>query len=466
MSRRSFTFIFGVLVTFSLSYGYLFLVASDGYTPQRAFPEWLGAQWITPDEEAVSGYYRKAFLLPSQPNKAYLVAAGTDELTVFVNGNLVGTSRFFGAKVSKIFDITKFLRAGSNLLAISVNNHMQGARPALAARLVTSTQDGTRQTVLSDSSWRVSARDEYQSDRNAAWSSPEFIDLAWSTAVVSGLSKHHFDYPLRVPEYIYQRLPEGGWIGNLDISKNHAVFLREFEVKGDDISDAWLAVGAVGRYSITLNGALLYSGAGKPKMIDLFDVAPYVDFGLNRLLIQVESMSALGAQLLASGYIETDEGGGSFSSDGSWRSLKVSTDSMDAISEMESVNIISKAQGRAEDAAFTLSFKEIDTPEVVKLREISRLLEVSSVVFVVVLITMSALFFIVRRFSNTPLWQEFEILVVPFLGGTVVIGALLIIRYDPRVDINFPFQGPVLVSIAIVIAIWESLILIERMLRR
>ena len=460
-----FTFIPGVLVFFAFAYGYLLVVAFDGYSPQREIPQWYGAQWITPEEISTSGYFRKNFFLSSQHTTGYLVAAGTDEFSVYINGNTVGTARFFGARVSKVFDITKHLRPGNNLVAISVDNHTRGSRPELAARLVLSNPGGSTNTVVSDASWHVSTRDEYQRLRNADWSSPEFLGLEWSFATVSASTDLYPVYSPRVPEKVYQLLPHGYWLGESDDGRNGALFSREFVVRGGDISDAWLAVGVVGGYSVTLNDLLLYSGSGKSKMMDLFDIGPYLNLGNNRLLIQVESETVLGARLTASGYVETDAGVLDLNSDGSWQT-RLGASTSKGVDGMGPVSIISKIQGSMNSRPLSLSYKELETPGTIELRDVKRLLVVATVIFLTTLITVYALYLVVSPLSSNHAWQELETLVLPFFWGTVVIGVLLLIRYDARINIDLPFQTSVLVAIAVSVAIWEGLILFERIIRR
>ena len=124
--------------------------------------------------------FRKAFKLEKQPIRARLAITGLGYCEPHLNGYMVSDSRLGPAwtKVSKrvyysIYDVTHRLRIGSNCLGVTLGNgwynplplRMWGnydlrneipvGRPRFIAQLEIEYRDGTRQRIVSDTSWKV-----------------------------------------------------------------------------------------------------------------------------------------------------------------------------------------------------------------------------------------------------------------------------------------------------------------------
>ena len=107
--------------------------------------------WIWPDkaEKNEAVYFRKFVELPAGKIKsAKLQATCDNDFSLFVNGNpaLAGNNwnNNYGA------DITKFLTAGSNVIAVEGRN--QGGVAGFVAQLEI-TIDGKKTTIVTDTSW-------------------------------------------------------------------------------------------------------------------------------------------------------------------------------------------------------------------------------------------------------------------------------------------------------------------------
>lgn len=139
-----------------------------------------GAQWLwfnegNPASSAPVGqrYFRKAFNLASAPVRATCVITADDEVELFVNGTSLGNQTRW--EDVKVFDIADLLKSGANALAVRASNTAAG--PAgMIARLDLTLADGSKQTVLSDTSWKAN-------DTSAAnWQTTGFVDSAWPVA--------------------------------------------------------------------------------------------------------------------------------------------------------------------------------------------------------------------------------------------------------------------------------------------
>jgi len=189
------------------------------------------AQWIGSEEGRVSSpadatarpplptprYLRRAFRVDHPVRRAtvYVTALGLYELRL--NGRRVGDhllapewTRYTHRVQVDALDVTALIRQGDNALGAIVGNgwycgvimcwpqraRIFGDRPWLLAQLEIETEDGRRQTITTDPTWRVSTDgplrqsgiyegETYDARREMpGWDSPGFNDAAWSRAVV------------------------------------------------------------------------------------------------------------------------------------------------------------------------------------------------------------------------------------------------------------------------------------------
>src|SRR5437667_3928946 len=78
------------------------------------------AQWIEPAEFAPVAYFRREIFLNAEPEQAWLEAAATDSFKIINNNNTVGTETNLKMRVAQIYDVKRFLKPGTNVIAISV----------------------------------------------------------------------------------------------------------------------------------------------------------------------------------------------------------------------------------------------------------------------------------------------------------------------------------------------------------
>src|SRR5439155_5816692 len=81
------------------------------------------AQWIEPAEFAPVAYFRKEIFLNTAPEQAWLEIAATDSFVLIVNDQRVRTERYLKTRIAKIYDIKNLLKAGTNVIAISVKRY-------------------------------------------------------------------------------------------------------------------------------------------------------------------------------------------------------------------------------------------------------------------------------------------------------------------------------------------------------
>src|SRR6266550_11343 len=113
------------------------------------------AQWIEPAEFAPVAYFRKEIFLNAAPEQAWLQVAATDSFVLIINDRRAGTETSLKTRVAQIYDIKKFLKPGTNVIAISV---VRNSYPGSAQLLVCGgfkEPGGKTGSFISGEDWRV-----------------------------------------------------------------------------------------------------------------------------------------------------------------------------------------------------------------------------------------------------------------------------------------------------------------------
>jgi putative heme-binding domain-containing protein len=141
-------------------------------------PEWIwhDAAGATPEAGEVR-CFRKTFNAPAKTQRAEIIAAGDDEVTVFLNGKEVVHGTDWRRPVKA--DVSHLLRDGPNVLAARGKNGEAGAA-AILVRLEYRTENNFGVYVTSDKSWLSSAAE------TAGWETLEFAAKDWKPAVSLG----------------------------------------------------------------------------------------------------------------------------------------------------------------------------------------------------------------------------------------------------------------------------------------
>ena len=175
---------------------------------------WIGAKKPRTKGAQPAPMFRKAFTLAQAPVKARLHASAFGDLELSVNGQIASADLFapgwtdYRKHVELVtYDVTPLLHQGENVLGAMLGdgwyagflvwkghrNHY-GASPAFLAQLEVEFADGSRQTVVTDTSWKytengpVRSSDHYMGEDYDArleipgWDAPGFSDKGWKKA--------------------------------------------------------------------------------------------------------------------------------------------------------------------------------------------------------------------------------------------------------------------------------------------
>ena len=176
---------------------------------------WIGARKPRTKSGMPAPMFRKAFSLDGDPVRARLHVSAFGDLEMSVNGRPASEDIFvpgwtdYRKRVQLVtWDVTALLHKGENVLGAMLGdgwfagtmvwpdhrNHY-GPSTAFLAQLEVEFADGTRQTIVTDTSWRytedspVRSSDHYNGEtydarcEHSGWDSPGFTEKGWRRAV-------------------------------------------------------------------------------------------------------------------------------------------------------------------------------------------------------------------------------------------------------------------------------------------
>jgi tetratricopeptide (TPR) repeat protein len=264
---------------------------------------------------------RKTFTLPGTPTKATIAATGDNWCVTWVNGRRVGTGGSW-AHAPKL-DITRHLRKGANVIALSTLNDDHGG--GVLAHAIIELKDGRRIVLATDESWKTNLSDEkefrtlHSATQPAAppWTKGDFDDAAWKPSEAIGR------YPcppwnvIRID--LADRLMTKDFVGPSAAApsvadgwkpvtlKGKVATLKEIAPPSNDTYQTLtcaftyvyapadmrvqMSLGASRRTFLTLNGEEIrkHMGNGLPTLPNVFPV--YLKKGWNRLLLRAEDIA-------------------------------------------------------------------------------------------------------------------------------------------------------------------------------
>ncbi len=137
------------------------------------FPEWRGDWiWIPPQEGETADhirYIRKSFQVEKPVKRAYLRVTVDNLYWVYLNGEQIGYH--WSWYDHELYDLAAKLRQGKNVIAIKGRN-VDGPG-GLCGQLAIEYEDGTREELVTDKTWRFSRQEA------EGWTGLEFDDSQW-----------------------------------------------------------------------------------------------------------------------------------------------------------------------------------------------------------------------------------------------------------------------------------------------
>jgi alpha-L-rhamnosidase len=232
------------------------------------------ASWIEPDipeNDTISNpcpFLRKEFNLRGNIKEAKVYVSSHGLYQLFLNGEKVGDQLFTPGWTSyhkrfqyQVYDVTGYLNNDRNaigvilgdgwyrgFLAWSGKKRFYGDKLALISQMEITYEDGTRELIMTDKSWKASTGPILKSDiyngevydarlETDGWNKPEFKDKKWNSVIVKDYSKEMLvaseGVPVRITEIIKPvskfTTPEGDLV--FDLGQNIVGWVQ-FKLKG------------------------------------------------------------------------------------------------------------------------------------------------------------------------------------------------------------------------------------------
>jgi hypothetical protein len=268
-------------------------------------------------------YLRRSLHLTRVPEYAWIQLLGHDVLKLQVNGRLVGSTERSGQRqiAALVTDITPYLHAGKNSVAIHVAQTMHNRSPSVAIDGILEFADGGQLSLADANGWR--ATDVYDR-RGAFWYETEFDDEHWTAPQVGAMVtwRGHVDLPPRA----VTTPRRSHWILPAQSEGSGAVMARSFEASGRP-REGWLRVLATGPYRLAVNGWIVADDHLELGRVDAyqpreqtFDISPLLRSGQNTVSLFV---TTAGEAPRVRADLETATNDGDYLyvvTDGQWRS--------------------------------------------------------------------------------------------------------------------------------------------------
>jgi len=435
-------------------FGYFFWNTYLDPVPHLYPPPLQPADWIRPVEDTPQGYFRKEIFVDQPVREAWLTVSATDEFQLYLNGESVGHETFVSAKASGVYDISRRLTPGKNVIAASIHRQSYPGTARLALRLDLRDYSGRERTVVTDGSWRVSPLEERQANGLYLWYATEFNATQWSFATDSGPVREGEVFPVAFDPESISAAPRGRWILHPDPVSRTAYFEKEV-VLPSRVRDAWIRISAPEHYVLSLNGFPVADRDGDERQMDLYDITPLLRSGTNRILIG--SASRLGPpRIFAEGRVRTRDGRLIFfETDASWTSSRQGdSGSVPAVTDLSLMV-----------GAFNKSIETLLLPTELAGRAAGRLLlsiAVGAAVAWAAWIGFAG--FLVRR-NQADRAGALRSVAFLFLPSLLLLSGLLLLRFDIGHDPSFPFQGRFIGLAGLLVPVLMAIVLFERGLK-
>jgi hypothetical protein len=213
------------------------------------------ARWIEPQQVSPVAYFRKEVFLNVPPEQAWLEVAASDNYRLFVNGRPVGEENGEKDWVAGIYDIKRRLKAGTNVIAVSIWRTSYPGSVQLLARGFIKEPGGGVISLLSDENWRVTPNTGIV-EGSEDWTSPLVEEELWPNARRSGINGKPISIEwVRTNPLLLQLPTSGSWI-MAENARTEAVFSTLINADRAR-QETWIQVASSGDVDLLVNGHLI-----------------------------------------------------------------------------------------------------------------------------------------------------------------------------------------------------------------
>jgi hypothetical protein len=483
LTREAIRWSWGLVLTCGLLLGYY--VYQTYFTLQsRQYQLDFGrAIWIQPsDAHAPIAYFRKEIFLRALPEQGWIAVAAPDNFGLTINGHTVGTAASIKTYETGIYDITKALKQGTNVIGVSVSRTSFPGRAQLLLRGQIRESGGIVTDIFSDTSWRVTNHTGIVPP-SEEWTSPGVQDQVWPMARRSPLNYRKISLRWADTNPLLVQLPRQGYWIMAENAPSQAVFSTIVQ-SDSSRPETWIQVASSGDLDLAVNGHIItwastaITGGKKlphlampettprnptklgklaleasqppkqkgspfqPTSLDAYDISYWMKDGPNEIVAAVRS-DHVPATFYADGFIRKRDGSVSqFSSNSGWQ----------AGTDRSGVSASSKQQHAIQMGKNGLAPWGYLPMEVARPLERSGLANLLQAFLVIGFATTAvvAIWLVVSAIVSG--WQDEPLLVSmsrdALLHGPIVVGLvfLWILNFDPRFPSTWSYQPAIIVS--------------------
>ncbi len=235
--------------------GYMFWRTYLNPLPPSHKLDFGAARWIQLPARTEGSYYRKDLYIATKIERAWVSLAATGSYELIINNVIVDTNKLPGARPSGLYDITRLLARGKNVIAVYVPGEWWTGYPQIRVRGMYRAFGGAMIEFVSDTSWKVSGVGG-SVPKGASWTAPGFDDSGWLQAVEGDeLDRWSSVQPISFEPGLIEGRALGSWISGQNASSNQVIFSYALTLSSRPL-EAWLQVASNGTYDVLVNGQL------------------------------------------------------------------------------------------------------------------------------------------------------------------------------------------------------------------
>jgi hypothetical protein len=259
------------------------------------YPLTWQSQWITAANNPGINrtHYRKKLYLTERPHHAWIRIMARDNFRLYVNGEQQGQLKFTSEYPVQFFDLTRLLRPGSNILAISSEPQTYPAQSKIAVEGLYEDSRGRSTRVVSDATWKAAVVQERQYPGGKQWFDLDVNDAGWQPA--QPLGRPQLDDYSMVPyiPWLFTAPLQGEWTCPPQLTARHAYLRLTLDLPVGS-QDAWLRISARQGYQLTINGLVVGGDLAQTEAspvsasaptLDMYRIHPFLRRGRNVLAV-------------------------------------------------------------------------------------------------------------------------------------------------------------------------------------
>lgn len=445
--------IYGLLpvAAFGIFAGYILWYSVFESPQHRYSPDFDGSLWISTGKQTPHGYFVKEIFIPEEVGNAWISAAATDAVDLFVNGKRMASDNFVSLNVSGVHDATGKLQSGKNVIAALVHRSSFPGGPRLLLKGSYTDLSSREHTFFSDNTWMVSSLEEVQGSGSLQWYSPEFDHSGWQKAAIEGNCTDYPVYGTAYPPDLIKKRPSGNWIWHPDPAARSAYFSRDITLR-QPAKDAFIGIAATSTYDLAINGVFVARDLAFNKSLDFYNITRMLRPGTNTITIGVVSVDAVPG-LLIEGFVGDGGSIADIRSDKTWRtasSVPSGRHPPDAKTASWQTPAVIAGYPSLPWGVLTRDLKDLDIPLSYMMKQDLRfgLFLFAAVIAVACLWLASS--FLHARLQGCQLEKSLWLDGIFHFPPLLLLFFVYILKFDVRLDISFPFRYKyILMSVAV-----------------